>query len=78
MKQNTTTMTTYNVRLEMTDLEGNRISRVIDKTNAITAKNYGWELGTEEQQESALKSWIRERGNNQHNTRLFLNGWSFE
>ena len=71
-------MTTHNVLLKMTDeFTGQKVERIIDKTNAMNTGDYCWELGTESQQRNCLENWIKERGNKQHETSLILDSWVF-
>ena len=62
------------------ELNGNKVERTIDGSNLMVADNstFGWEcnkIGTSEEIESNLNNWIKERGNQQHETLLTLEGW---
>jgi len=68
----------YDVILNMTDeLTGETIERTIDITNAMSSGSECWELRGEQEQRSNLERWIDERGNDQHETILKLNSWTF-
>lgn len=67
-----------NVNLIMLDeLTGKEIHRSIDITNAMDNGAECWELNGHESQRENLERWIEERGNDQHNTILKLQDWSF-
>ncbi|MCH2125899.1 MAG: hypothetical protein MK165_13990 [Pirellulaceae bacterium] len=68
----------YDVELKMVDeLRGTEVVRVIDKGNAMTSGEVCWELRGEVEQREALEEWIRDRGNEQHETLLRLVSWKF-
>lgn len=65
------------VTLKMTDSNSQNVERTIDAKNAMFSGSVCWELGNEESQREGLERWIRERGNEQHATRLELVSWEF-
>lgn len=70
--------TTYNVTLEMTDqLTGEKVTRTIDKTNAMSSGSVCWEMRGPNEQRKNLERWISERGNEQHDALLQLDSWYF-
>ena len=67
-----------NVTLIMKDeLTGAQVERTISATNAMTSGYPCYELKSKSHQRKALESWINERGNDQHETILTLQSWSF-
>jgi hypothetical protein len=67
-----------NVTLNMIDLmTSNKVTRTIDITNAMSTGGQTWELKDEQNQRANLEQWINERGNQQHETTLLLESWSF-
>lgn len=81
IKQQQNNKTMLSVTLFMQDeLNGNKVERTIDGSNLMVPDNstFGWEcnkIGTSEEIESNLNNWIKERGNQQHETLLTLEGW---
>ena len=70
----------FEVMLVMRDtITGETVTRTIDSTNAMEADNKGftrgWKIGTVESQRTNLETWIRERGNSQHDAILDLIDW---
>ena len=64
------------VTLTMTaELIGEKESRSIDITNAMSNGAESWELRGESDQRANLERWITERGNEQHDTILALESW---
>lgn len=67
-----------NVILVMKDeLTGEKVERTICATNAMSNSYPCYELKSKSHQRKALESWINERGNDQHETILTLQSWSF-
>jgi hypothetical protein len=67
-----------NVTLKMEDMyTGETITRTIHATNAYTNGSVCWEKRDEKSQRTQLERWIKERGNEQHNTQLALISWEF-
>ena len=67
-----------NVLLIMLDTKtGKKVERIIDGLNAYSSGSVCWELKGESEQEKQLKRWIKERGNEQHNTILELKEFRF-
>ena len=58
------------------------VERTIDGSNLLVnddTAEWGWEshvVGTSEQIERNLNNWIKERGNQQHDTLLTLKSWT--
>ena len=68
----------FDVELTMLDKNtGEQVIRTIDKSNAFSSGSVCWELKGKEDQRKNLESWIKERGNEQHNTTLELISWRF-
>ena len=79
-----TTLDPQNVTLTMFDeLNETNVERTIDITNVMVNNPNaldGWEgdiIGNKKQIEVKLNEWIKERGNQQHETILTLISWSF-
>ena len=70
-------MKKQNVMLTMEDPKGNEIVRTISAINAYSSGSVCWELRGPSEQRKNLESWISERGNGQHNTKLKLISWLF-
>jgi hypothetical protein len=66
------------VTLKMEDIfTGETITRTICASNAYTNGNVCWEKRDEKSQRQQLERWIKERGNEQHDTQLALISWEF-
>ena len=66
------------VTLIMNDiLNETTVTRTIDALNAYSNGSVCWELQGENEQRRNLENWIKERGNEQHDTLLELVSWSF-
>tara|TARA_R110000796_G_scaffold34373_4_gene88858 strand:- start:7093 stop:7314 length:222 start_codon:yes stop_codon:yes gene_type:complete len=64
------------VTLTMTDeLTETKVERTIDITNAMASGTVCWELRGPNNQRENLENWIKERGNQQHDTILTLDTW---
>lgn len=67
-----------NVILTMEDMfTGETITRTICATAAYTSGSFTWEKRDEKSQRIQLERWIKERGNEQHDTELALISWEF-